>query len=127
MASDGRHKTLYSRQNLSDGEHSKDHLSGETDRAAERSVGGKLIHERSTERRTQPDISPRNATKPINNRAGTVRATWSRSTHQRQANQLARSIMGTSTMTAVVSPRRGANRRTRMVPRIKPIRKPTIA
>src|SRR5438105_12581752 len=113
MASDGRHKTVLLPPDLNDGKHSKDHLSGETDRAAERSEGGKLIHERSTERRTQPDLSTRNATKPINNRAGTVRATSSRCTHQQQANQLATSIIGTSTMTAVVSPKRGASSRTR--------------
>src|SRR5258708_2390616 len=34
---------------LNDREHGKDHLSGETDRSGERSVGGKLIRERSTE------------------------------------------------------------------------------
>ena len=33
-------------------EHGKDHLSGETDRSRERPVGGKLIHERSTEHST---------------------------------------------------------------------------
>src|SRR5216684_39350 len=91
---------------LNDREHRKDHLSGETDRSGERSVGGKLIHERSTEHGTQPDLSHRKATKPISDRAGIVRLKWSRSTHQRQTNQLAASIMGTSAITAVVSPRR---------------------
>jgi hypothetical protein len=42
---------------LNDREHRKDHLSGETDRSGERSVGGKLIHERSTEHGTRPDLS----------------------------------------------------------------------
>jgi hypothetical protein len=73
------------------------------------------------------DISTENATKPINDRAGTLRLTSSRSTRQRQTNQLAVRIMGASTTTAALSPKRGASSRTRMVTRIKPIRKTTIA
>jgi hypothetical protein len=68
------------------------------------------------------DISAINATEPINDRAGTARPTSRRPTHQRQTNQLAVRIMGASTMTAIVSPRRGASSRTRMVPRINPIK-----
>src|SRR5438105_10284892 len=67
---------------LNDREHSKDHLRGETDRSGERSVAGKLIHvdrPNTAPSPTSADISTRNATKPINNRAGTVRATWRRS------------------------------------------------
>jgi hypothetical protein len=111
-------------------EHGKDHLSGETDRSRSDPYAAKLIHERSIEHGTKSDlthISTMNATKPINDRAGTVRLTSSRSTHQRQTNQFAASIIGASMMTAVVSPRRGASSTTRMVPRIKPIEKTTIA
>src|SRR5215472_14287756 len=38
-------------------EHGKDHLSAETDRSSQRSVRGKLIHERSTEYGTESDFS----------------------------------------------------------------------
>ena len=38
-------------------EHSKNYLSGETDRPRRRAVTGKLIPERSTEYGTQPDLS----------------------------------------------------------------------
>jgi len=76
---------------------------------------------------TSTDISTRNAAKPISDRAETVRLTSSRSTHHRQTNQLAARITGASTMTAIVSPRRGASSRTRMVPRINPITKTMIA
>jgi len=66
---------------LNDQEHRKDYLSSETDRSGERVVGGKLIHQRSTEHGTQSDLSrhQRQATKPINDRAGTDRLTSSRS------------------------------------------------
>src|SRR5271155_1507915 len=112
---------------LNDREYGKNHLSAEADRSGGRFESDKLMHERSTEHSTESDLSPTNATKPINDRAGTVRVTLSRSTHQRQTNQLAASMMGASTMTAVVSPRRGTSDRTRMVPRIKPMRKTMIA
>jgi hypothetical protein len=115
---------------LNDGKQGKDHLHGKTNRACERSVAGKLIPDRSTEHGTNPtsaDINTKNATKLSNARAVTFRPASSRSTHQRQTNQLAASIIGASMMTAAVSPRRGATSRTRMVPRMEPITKAMIA
>ena len=44
-------------QDLNDREHGKDHLCSETNRSGRRFVGGKLIHQRSTEYGTKSDLS----------------------------------------------------------------------
>jgi hypothetical protein len=101
-------------------------LGGKADRSRCRSIANDEVARAAAEEQYGHGqlgaISRMNATAPMSARASVLGATTNPCKHQPQAPQLAVSMTGVSSSTATVSPRRGATRRTRMVPRPNPNR-----